>query len=450
MTHTMVVVSVQGSSSPDHRYDFIATAKPRGITYYRLETADYRSRWKRSSFDLINFPLDLSGDLLAGPALMEVTDQEANEIENGTTMHPPRNVGLRAERIKKSWAGPELVAGALDPWLEDWRQAVRDSDELWITTHTHRNGRIRPSRAQLPNAVSLTATSTSTSAISATAAPPAPAHNLFTYPEVVKGSVLRPNGESYRVRKIGRKTDVHVFREMREHRVHSLTFGQPGTGKTAMFEAAFGSQMITMMGTEDTESADFQGSYVENDAGLWVWEDGPLVIAMENGWVLYIDEIGVIRQKQMSQLYSVMDGRDEIRITANPKRGVVKAAPGFAIVASTNPDSPEVRLTDALLNRMGFKLEVNSDFKMAREHFYIPVWLVNAAENLELRRKSKELPWAPQMRDLLLWMENVTILGGEAEATGVMINSAPAASRAVVADVLSKGFGRKVGALVLA
>lgn len=455
MKRTMVAFSVPGLD-PARRYDFMAL--PSGTGYYRLQTTERRSRWKRIHVNLTNFVVNTSGDMVAGPALLEISDEEGRLIDAGSSVHPPRNVGLRAEKIRMNWKGGHVPVARLDSWLEDWRTAILNNDELWIKARTDRHGRTHQvSSAAVTNAVTNSALSTTAVPETVTASitiSPAPAttesHSGFVYPELVKGSVIRPNGELYRVRRVGKKHDVHVFREMREERVHSLTFGQPGTGKSACMDAAFGSSMVTMMGSEDVEAADFEGSFVESDDGKWLWEDGPLPIAMENGWVLYIDEIGVIRQKQMSLLYSVMDGRDEIRITANPKRGIVRAAPGFAIVASTNPDSPEVRLTDALLSRFGFKLEVTSDYQMAKAHLGVPDWLVGAAENLETRRRSKELPWAPQTRDLLLWKKNCKVFDGdEVAASGVMVNSAPATARGTVADVLTKAAGKRVKPLVM-
>ena len=100
-----------------------------------------------------------------------------------------------------------------------------------------------------------------------------------------------------------------------------FTFGEPGTGKTALFDAAFGTDMVTMLGTEDTEVADFIGGYVMR-GGSYVWTDGALVEAMERGVPLFVDEIGVIVPEGADHgLFSVMDGRDEIRITGQPRPG---------------------------------------------------------------------------------------------------------------------------------
>ena len=214
------------------------------------------------------------------------------------------------------------------------------------------------------------------------------------------GYVTRPNGERYKVRKLDGTADVQVIRDARPDREHVFLFGEPGTGKTALVDAAFGTDLVTMLGTEDTEVSDFIGGYTMRGGGSYGWTDGALVEAMERGVPLFVDEIGVIAPKVLTTLFSVMDGRDEIRITANPDRGIVKAQPGFMVLAATNPHAPGVRLSEALLSRFDMHLEVGTDYAMCRE-LGVPDALVTAAENLDTRRKTGEIGWAPQMRELL-------------------------------------------------
>jgi MoxR-like ATPase len=144
----------------------------------------------------------------------------------------------------------------------------------------------------------------------------------------------------------------------------------------------------------------------------------------------------------LTTLFSVMDGRDEIRITANPDRGIVKAAPGFFVLAATNPHAPGVRLSEALLSRFDLSVEVGSDYDMARE-LGVPSELVTAAVNLETRRKTDVIQWAPQMRELLRAKRQVA-KRGMAFAVKNLINAAPEDNREVVAEVLSSATGHKV------
>jgi nitric oxide reductase NorQ protein len=168
---------------------------------------------------------------------------------------------------------------------------------------------------------------------------------------------------------------------------------------------------------------------------------------MERGVPLFIDEVGVIFPKVMTTVFSVMDGRDEIRITANPDRGIVKAQPGFMVLAATNPHAPGVRLSEALLSRFHVHLEVGSDYAMCRE-LGVPDALVTAAENLDVRRKTGEIGWAPQVRELLRasaqWSKR-----SDTFAIRNLISGAPEDDREVVAEVLARTTGKRVTGLIL-
>jgi MoxR-like ATPase len=206
--------------------------------------------------------------------------------------------------------------------------------------------------------------------------------------------------------------------------------------------------MLTIVCTEDTIAADFVGDYVKGLRGDWVWQDGPLTIAMEQGLVLYVDEIARARQKQLGVLFSAMDGRRELTITTGKPR-TVKAASGFAVAASANISMASGDLDDALKRRFTLALEVRTDYTMARDQLGIDPKLVNAAENLENRRLSNELGWAPQMAHLVNAHKNIDRIGMPA-ALGNLVNSAPIRDRDIVADVLTKSMGRRVERLVLA
>ena len=68
----------------------------------------------------------------------------------------------------------------------------------------------------------------------------------------------RPNGEKYHSRKWGEHDDVMVLRKARMDQQFILLYGAPGCGKTALVEAAY-EKLYTIMGTGDTELADFIG-----------------------------------------------------------------------------------------------------------------------------------------------------------------------------------------------
>ena len=176
----------------------------------------------------------------------------------------------------------------------------------------------------------------------------------------------RPNGEKYHARKWGEHDDVQVLRKAREQGQYILLYGAPGCGKTAIVQAAF-PEVISVLGTGDTELADFIGGYVQTPSGGFTWEDGPLVKAAEEGRPLFIDEVGLVDPKVLSGVYSLMDGTNELTITANPERGTIKAKEGFYVIAATNPNAPGVRLSEALLSRFVLQVEMSTDYLLAKK-----------------------------------------------------------------------------------
>lgn len=266
-------------------------------------------------------------------------------------------------------------------------------------------------------------------------------------------TVIRPNGEVYHVRKLGRHHDVEVLRKAREKKIYPLLTGPPGTGKTAVLEAAYCStgKVYTVQGSGDTEVADFIGGYVqhidEDGKTQFIWVDGPLIQAMLEGACLYIDEIALIDPKVLAIVYGVMDGRDEIRITQNPERGVIKAKDGFFVAAACNPNAPGARMSEALLSRFKLQFEVTTDYTLAKK-LGVEQKMVTAAQNMQRKVESGAMSWAPQLRELLAFKE-ISDEFGEDTALRNLVQTAPEIDRSQVADLVSRAFHTSIKGLAL-
>jgi len=254
--------------------------------------------------------------------------------------------------------------------------------------------------------------------------------------------ISRANGELYYPRLWGDKTyDVEILRKAREHNKNAFLYGAPGNGKTAMFEAAFGDELYTLQVTGDTDVASAIGGWVPAPGGGFTWVDGPLIRAAEEGKVFFADEIGLADPKVLAVIYSLMDGRRELRIDANPARGIVKAIEGFYVAAATNPHAPGVNMSEALISRFPIQAEVTADYELALR-LGVKKQVVRAAQNLTTRMQEGVVSWAPQLRELLQWRDNAAIFG-EVFAYRNIVASAPEDDREVVEEVMELMSGIK-------
>jgi nitric oxide reductase NorQ protein len=271
------------------------------------------------------------------------------------------------------------------------------------------------------------------------AAPKAPA------PPAKPGPVTRPGGQVYRPRVLAGMADVEALRTLRAEGVPSLLAGPPGTGKTSLVEAAF-PDLITVAGDGDTTVGDFVGEYTQKPDGTYEFIYGPLIRAMQEGRVLFIDDATLISPAVLAVCYPALDGRREVTVKAH-KGETITAADGFYVVAGHNPGVHGAVLTEALSSRFTFQFEVATDYELARS-LGIDSRAITAARNLATRQASDETGWAPQLRELLAFAKITKIFGLDT-ALANLAGVAPAEDRDVVADTLAKTFGKTVAPLSL-
>lgn len=254
---------------------------------------------------------------------------------------------------------------------------------------------------------------------------------------------LRPNGDYYYARKWGDHVDVDVLKKAREAQQYVMLYGNPGTGKTALVEATFPDELYTVLGSGDTEVSDLVGSYVQTPSGNYEWVDGALVKSAEEGKVLLIDEVGLIDPKVLSVVYSLIDGRQELTVTANPERGTVKAKEGFYVIGATNPNAVGVRLSEALLSRFTIQAEMTTDWELAKTELGVNEKMVASAKNMAKKQEAGEVGWSPQMRELIAFRDNEKLFGTK-WAVENLLASAPEIDRPVFSQSLYNLFGGTV------
>ncbi|WP_415842991.1 AAA family ATPase, partial [Nocardia ninae] len=272
---------------------------------------------------------------------------------------------------------------------------------------------------------------------------PAPATPVA--PARAGSTVARPNGQQYHVRNLAGRADVDVLQTMRAAEVPVLLYGPPGTGKTSLIEAAYG-DLLTVQGDGDTTVADFVGEYTQNPDGTFVFVHGPLVRAMREGRVLFIDDATLIPPSALSCVYPAMDGRKEIVIKAHGGE-IVKAEPGFFVVAGHNPGVHGAILSDALASRFALQVQVGSDYDLAGQLGVDPK-AVRVAQALAGRVARCEIGWAPQLRELLAFAK-IAAAVDIATAAANLVGTAPEEDREIVAEVVKTEFGTAYKPLAL-
>jgi nitric oxide reductase NorQ protein len=153
-------------------------------------------------------------------------------------------------------------------------------------------------------------------------------------------------------------------------------------------------------GDGDTAVADFVGEYTQTDDGRYEFVYSPLVVAMTEGRVLFIDNATLISPKVLAVVYPAMDGRRQVTVKAH-KGETITATQGFYVVAGHNPGVHGAVLTEALASRFAVQIHVQTDYDLAAGLKVNP-GAVRVARNLSSRQRSGEVGWAPYAESVVM------------------------------------------------
>ena len=118
----------------------------------------------------------------------------------------------------------------------------------------------------------------------------------------------------------------------------ALLQGETSVGKTSMITylaEATGNTCIRVNNHEHTDVQEYLGSYVVNEKGVFVFQEGVLPMAMRKGYWIILDELNLAPTDVLEALNRVLDDNRELFIPET--QTLIKAHPNFRLFATQNP-----------------------------------------------------------------------------------------------------------------
>jgi MoxR-like ATPase len=202
--------------------------------------------------------------------------------------------------------------------------------------------------------------------------------------------------------KFGHYGDIKTIKKSGQFYPVFIT-GLSGNGKTMMIEqvhAELKKELFRVNITIETDEDDLIGHYALID-GKTVWQDGPVVLAMERGGTLLLDEVDLASNKIMC-LQPVLEGNP---LLIKKEGRIVRPKAGFTVMATANTKgkgSEDGRfigtniLNEAFLER--FPITVEQEYPSVTVEKKIINKLMTSLNCLDEEFSAKLVDWADLIR----------------------------------------------------
>jgi len=190
--------------------------------------------------------------------------------------------------------------------------------------------------------------------------------------------------------------EIELFEAAHENGLPVLLNGPTGTGKTRLIEHMawkFGRPLYTVACHSDLGANDLVGRYIiKGDEVAWI--DGPLLMAVKNGGISYLDEIVEARKDVTVVIHPLTDHR---RYLVVEKQGRIFRAPDdFMLVISYNPHYQSILKELKPSTRQRF-VSINLEWP----HEELETQIIHREAGIEMETAEKLVRAANKIRNLV-------------------------------------------------